>query len=265
LCLAMTQILLSFMRWKLVVLSKGVNLSLRNDFKTFYFSVFSGQWLIAGVGSDVIKTFQLKNNKKKLSLRNIFLLLIVDRFYAIAGLILIGILVGIFCSPLFISSYNLISIIIIILGLFVSMAILVNKSNKISNTLAFVFNSRRLFFKALVLSSLNIAVGASIFVLIFQTSAGLMDWRLVYGLGWFALVASVVPLTPGGLGIRELSLIFVGEVLNFDAEAIVVSSLVFGFIFMLISIPAIFFVDAKGFADLSWFERLLSERRVEGE
>lgn len=202
-------------------------LSELDNLKLYSKGMFYNLFLPGGIGGDGYKVFYLRN-QKSISTKSIILALLNDRFAGLIALLLLVLFFG--WNTNLINDFGMYYFILSCLVIPVSLITLIK-----------VFPSfRHVLHKTLSFSLLvqGIQVLSALFIL---KAIGITDSYADY-LFLFLLssIASVIPISIGGLGLRELTFILGAKYLGIDQEAAVALSLIFFTVSALVSLLGIF-------------------------
>ena len=218
-------IILNSYRWLIILKSHKFKISFFEIFKLVYISSFFNNILPGSYGGDLVRIFFIskiaKKNKLKIS-SSIFL----DRIYGLFGLIFLGNFVFLIVSIrydyfYFFIIFNCISIILIIL-----IYIIIKRFTFLSNFAYKIKNFFELQFDVL-LKCISISIVLFFFVHLsiyiisryyFELDINLL---IVFFSNTISTLSSVIPITPGGVGIAE----FVYVRINQDLFNIYLSNL----------------------------------------
>ena len=218
-------IILNSYRWLIILKSHKFKISFFEIFKLVYISSFFNNILPGSYGEDLVRIFFIskiaKKNKLKIS-SSIFL----DRIYGLFGLIFLGNFVFLIVSIrydyfYFFIIFNCISIILIIL-----IYIIIKRFTFLSNFAYKIKNFFELQFDVL-LKCISISIVLFFFVHLsiyiiskyyFELDINLL---IVFFSNTISTLSSVIPITPGGVGIAE----FVYVRINQDLFNIYLSNL----------------------------------------
>ena len=218
-------IILNSYRWLIILKSHKFDLSFIETFKLVYISSFFNNILPGSYGGDLVRVFFVSKIAKKNKLK-ISSSILLDRVYGLFGLIFLGNIAFLLVSirynyfDLFVL-FNFISIIIVFLIYLAGnkFILLRNLTDKIKKFFEIEFKS---FLKCILISIvLFFFVHLSIYVIskyYFELEINLI---VIFFSNTISTLSSVIPITPGGVGIAE----FVYVRINQDLFNIYVSNL----------------------------------------
>lgn len=207
----------------------GVNLTHLQNFRLYAIGMFYNLLLPGGIGGDGYKIIILRN-KTGASGKQLLHALVFDR---LSGLVSIIFLIGIFwlllrdSFPLSWKDWDL-TLIIISFGVlpffwFVSRFFFQTFLPSIwrGSVLSFAGQVGQLFSAYLILKSIGINDGTGIYLMVFLISS----------------IVTIIPITLGGVGIREMVFVFAQKILDFDVERSIVFSILFFLLTSITSLP----------------------------
>ncbi len=204
----------------------GINLSFKTNLILYYVGMFYNLFLPGGIGGDGYKAYLLKKHfDKKLSL--LIAALLFDRISGLVALILLASLLFVF-SDYAIYPLNILSI-VIGLAVFFGFYFFCRKYNKF----ALYLNKNMILALGVQLLQL---VCAFFIILSLPQSVNIMDFLVLF---LISSVVSVLPVTIGGVGIRELTFLYGLKFIHHDPSIGVAFSFLFFFITMLSSLIGI--------------------------
>ena len=207
----------------------GIEIEQKANLILYYVGMFYNLFLPGGIGGDGYKAYLLnKYHDTKLSL--IIQALLFDRISGLVALIFLGALLYPFSSfdiPLF--YYISIALIFLTYPLFFIVSKKLNKFLKYfkeTTALGLVVQILQLISALFIIYSLNSNVPIVEFLVLFLISS----------------VVSVLPISVGGVGVRELTFLYGLKLINYPSDVGVAFSFLFFFITMLSSLIGIFFL-----------------------
>ncbi len=207
----------------------GINLSFKTNLILYYVGMFYNLFLPGGIGGDGYKAYLLKKHfDKKLSL--LIAALLFDRISGLVALILLASLLFVF-SDYAIYPLNILSI-IIGLAVFFGFYFFCKKYNKFA---LYLNKNMALAFNVQLLQLLS----AFFIILSLPQSIKIIDFLVLF---LISSVVSVLPITIGGVGVRELTFLYGLKFIHQDPSVGVAFSFLFFFITMLSSLIGIFSV-----------------------
>ncbi|UII27038.1 flippase-like domain-containing protein [Fulvivirga maritima] len=197
--------------------------------KLFYFGMLYNIILPGGIGGDAYKVILLKGQFNKRG-RDILKALFLDRLSGLAGLLFLALILALIINMPWNENFNtltLLSSILIYPGYF-----LVNK---------FIFPSfTKSFLSVNILGILmqGTQVICAYFILLsLGAEANYLSYLLVF---LVSSIATIIPVTLGGLGMRELVFLYAADFLVFDKETAIALSLLFFLITVASSLLGLF-------------------------
>lgn len=238
-------IILNSYRWFIILNSHKLKITFSEIFKLIYLSSFFNNFLPGSYGGDLIRVFLISKITKKNKLK-ISSSILLDRIYGLLGLIFLGNFVFLIISIkydyiYFFVIFNLIIIVIIFLIYLITrkFILLNNLAYKIKNFFEIELHA---LLKCIVISIiLFFFVHLSIYIIskyYFELNINLF---IVFFSNTISTLSSVIPITPGGVGIAE----FVYVRINEDLFNIYISNLAnviiyFRLINILTCLPSLF-------------------------
>jgi len=215
---------------------KEINIHL--DFKTnlilYYIGMFYNLFLPGGIGGDGYKAYLLKKHfNQKLSL--ILQALLFDRISGLLGLIFLGGILFLFSSYVFFP-LNILDIFIISI-LYIAFYIFSKKYNKFPKYLTQTISLGLIVQMLQLISALFI-----IFSLPQQTP--ILDFLVLF---LISSVVSVLPISIGGIGVRELTFLYGLNYIGYNADIGIAFSFLFFFITLVSSLIGFLFIHKKLF------------------
>jgi uncharacterized membrane protein YbhN (UPF0104 family) len=206
-----------------------INISQKANLILYYVGMFYNLFLPGGIGGDGYKAYLLnKYHNTKLSL--ILQALIFDRVSGLIALIFLGAILYPFSSfdiPFF--YYLAISLAILIYPLFFII------SKKLDRFLEFFKTTT---FLGLIVQILQL-VSAYFIILSLNSNVPIVEFLVLF---LISSVVSVLPITVGGVGIRELTFLYGLKLIDYPSDVGVAFSFLFFFITMLSSLIGILFL-----------------------
>ena len=211
----------------------GVLFQRKVGIKLTYIGMFYNLFLPGGIGGDGYKIFLIKKHFKNEKLKKIITAALLDR---ISGLIALVFL----CLPILTqtSTYYLFSdprinfTFFVIIVLYYPIAILVNRQ---------IFKSFKKAFPITDLQSLGVQIGQLLCAFLILKSLGVNNFHFDYlELFLISSIAAVLPLTIGGVGIRELVFVYGYKYLVVDKNLAIAFTLTFFVITVLSSLAGVF-------------------------
>ncbi len=207
-----------------------VNISHRMNVKLYLLGMYYNLFLPGGIGGDGYKAYWL-NKRFEAKLKDIISILLLDR---VNGLVALGVFALAFTQMIELP-YEWLDVWIIIMGIIVAYVIHYVILQKIFKKLINIFITSHLL--SLLVQSLQLM---TIFCLLMAMGIGNNFW----GYGFVFLISSIVsvlPLTIGGIGSREVVFLLGAEVLHLDQGVAITVSVLFYFLTAITSFSGIYF------------------------
>jgi uncharacterized membrane protein YbhN (UPF0104 family) len=207
----------------------GINISQKSNLILYYVGMFYNLFLPGGIGGDGYKAYLLnKYHNPKLS--QIIQALLFDRISGLIALIFLGALLYPFSSfniPFF--YYLAFALIFLTYPLFFII------SKKLDKFLLFF---KETTFLGLIVQILQL-ISALFIIYSLNSDVPIIDFLVLF---LISSVVSVLPISVGGVGIRELTFLYGLKLINYPSDVGVAFSFLFFFITMLSSLIGIFFL-----------------------
>lgn len=230
------QTLLAMLRWKFVLKAYNININFSESFRIFFSGQLINQTVGFGVGGDILKSYLLF--KFGGTLKSTFKLLIVDRLTALLSILLLCyVYIGYSRNEYINSNSYMISVFLSLLCIFTLIVIFVlvlldNYHIDRIKFIAFSILSSLLGFLLCVLSAFTI-------VMTFFTDLHFSDFAAAL---LPSLLVASIPITVGGWGTRELSVIYFLSNLDIPNEISFFISICLGIFTLICSLPGLFFI-----------------------
>lgn len=239
--LILLTIILGSWRWYLILKDHNIKISFFNVFQISYIGIFFNNFLFSNIGGDVLRVYYTSKIEDKNKFKNSFTI-ITDRICGFTGLIILGFFTLILI--LFSEKNYLISIGLIIF--FFSLLILLKKLKELrlfKKVLNFINIQKSTFLKAILISiGLFLTVHLSIYYtanFIFEKELNIL---IVFFANFISSIIGAIPITPGGIGISELSFIFINnEIFNLNINNLANIIIYYRLITLIVSLPGIYF------------------------
>jgi len=218
----MSQII-SAKRLELILLTKKVAISLKEQIKLYYLGMFYNLFLPAGIGGDGYKVYYF-SKLFQIKIKTLIKLLLYDRFVGLSGLLFL-LLIGLY----FYFDYKIISSIFVLCVLLIGGVVLF-----------FFKDLNGVFFQVLLISIVIQALQGLCGYLLFENLTQLYGVYLI--LFFISSLATVFPFTIGGLGAREAVFVFGLSNLDINYEAGVLFCGLFFSLTVLSSLFGVFFI-----------------------
>lgn len=244
---------LASLRWYLLLRSINFKIDLKKIFEVIYISNFFNTILLGGYGGDIFRVYYISKSSdfNKLKLMTTVL---IDRIIGLIGLVSVGIffliLIFDFSKILYlITNVNFITLLIVVpliifflIATYLIMKKVKGKNLNISNFFLFLKKYSLVFFTSYLLSIILFLITNLIVYLItnnfFSFNISIFQ---IYFSNSLSILFNSLPLTPGGIGIGELSFVeankFIGTSNLFGLANVII---VFRIINFTISIPALY-------------------------
>lgn len=243
--LTVLTVILGVYRWYLILNSFNVGMTFKKTFKIYYIAFFFNNILFGSVGGDVLKIHYIVKHSKNNRLRNNITILI-DRVFGLMGLFFLGIISSLIVL-IEIGQYRLFyySILFLIFSIFIFLIIfqLIKKKNYYLKIKVFLLKTYKNFFIAFILSIIIFfIIHYSTFIIskfIFNFDISLLQ---IFFSNFVSTIVSALPLTPGGVGLAEISFAFTNKyffniLLNNLANVIIYLRIVD----FIVSLPSLYF------------------------
>lgn len=262
---------LSSYKWKLLIDSQGINISFFKLYKYYLFGTVSNLFLPTSIGGDLIKSFALLKKEKKDSKSPVFFATISDR---LTGFIALSFYV-VFFSFLNNNAYNemglgvsdLLRFAIFIAVLFFIMAaifyLIYEKNEKFRVFLAEYNSCLKIFLKnknkvatVFIISFVFHFISVFNSYLLFMCLGSVISLQfLFFAIPLNRLIVSV-PVSYGGLGLNELSLIKIFSIIGIAPEILVSYSLLgYANIVFLLAVLLVY-IAVRRIINLKFFHKL---------
>ena len=232
-------------RWSLVLKSTNIKNTFFENFIIYYMCTFFNNFLFGNLGGDFIKIYYVSNLSKNNKIKN-SLSIAIDRIFGFLGLIILGVISA--CLILF--TQDEIIMILILVSSIIIFFLLIFFSIKFFKKIIIIKNFLKYFnlnificIKFVFLSSIIFfLVHTSIYVISNKIFGFNIDLNHIFFSNFISLFLSAIPISPGGIGIGEVTFVFINENLfntyiNNLANVIVY----FRLIVFITSLPGIFF------------------------
>lgn len=193
----------SAVRLTYLIRDLGINISLWTNSKLYLLGMFYNLFIPGGVGGDAYKIFYL-NKKHDIKTKESFWPLLIDRGSGLFSLLVLILVCAYFIDITIIEHQQLIITALIIFG-FIAITIIIRIIRKAH---------LKTFFITLPLSFLTQSLQAAC-VYLFIHAIGVTHHTIEYFLLFFvSSIATIIPITPGGIGLRELTYKFGSPLLD---------------------------------------------------
>ena len=208
----------------------GVFLTQKSNLKLYLLGMFYNLFLPGGIGGDAYKGYVIQKNYP-VPTKRVVSALLLDRLSGLLLIFLYSCLFAIFMKNEYLASYRITIGILAVLSLVVVWAI--NKK--------WFTSLHAVFWKSFGFSAL--VQGTQLVSIVFILKALSISLNTVAYLFVFMLssIVSVVPLTIGGIGSRELTFFYGADILGLDENTAVGVSMVFFLITAIVSLFGVFY------------------------
>jgi len=218
--------LVSAFRTLIVFKKYSIPVSGWENIKLYWIGMFYNLFLPGGIGGDIYKTVII-NNKYESGIRLSAGIVLIDRIAGVVALTVLAMIIAPFTSLN--DQYLWISVIgipVSIIGFYGSIMILIPKLKGITS---------RLLGLSFIVQVLQIL---SVFALMgaFEINTNHLEYLLIF---LISSVAAVLPVSFGGIGIRELVFFSLSKYMNLDQNVAVTISFTFHLITLIASVPGI--------------------------
>ena len=253
--LTLVTILLAAARWYLILKSLNFEIDFKRVLEIVYIGTFFNNLLIGGYGGDAMRIyyiFKASEEKKLLLSLSVFF----DRLIGFAGLLAVGIffLLQILnineIYNLIIKNINIFYFCVLIMFLILSFLIFINfevfkrPRDMIKKFLLYLLHKKKMFFICLILSiTLFCIVNLSVFVISDTIFNFQINLKQIFVSNSVTVLMNSLPITPGGVGIGELSFIKMNNLFVDSSMLIGLANVIifFRIVNFIVSLPAILF------------------------
>ena len=243
---------LASLRWYLLLKSIKFKINFKKIFEVIYISNFFNTILLGGIGGDIFRTHYISKSSdfNKLKLMTTVL---IDRVIGFIGLLTVGLFFLILIIDFFelielIKKLNfqiLLTFIFTIFGLLFCYFIFKKSKNKFSKLQGIFYYIKKYYFVILISYFLSILLFLTTNLIVFLITVNFFSFEIsilqIYFSNSITILFNSLPLTPGGIGLGELSFVkaneFVGAI---DLLGLANVIIFFRIINFTISIPSIF-------------------------
>lgn len=202
-------------RLQRMLVSSGIRISALSNLRLYWISMFYGMFLPGGLGGDAYKVFYLKKSFSNFSVISLTKILLWDRILGFVVLILLALVPATVLLPGNGWELSLIPAFVIV---FYSLRWCVNHW----------IPGIRSDYAQLLLLSVFIQLSQIIAMIALMVSIGLYEKFIEYSLLFLlSSIVSILPITVGGIGIRELAFLYGSKLLAIPHEPAVISSFLF--------------------------------------
>jgi uncharacterized membrane protein YbhN (UPF0104 family) len=212
----------------------GINLSETENLKLYWLGMFYNLFLPGGIGGDAYKIILLKKEFNK-TYKTISTAVLLDRISGLVALIGLAI-ISVCFIPL--SKWHLILVIISFFSGYTVYRFLLFRY--------FATHRQNILKTDLLGLIVQLSQGFSIICITFALSTA-QNFAVLLVIFYISSLSTLLPLSVGGLGAREIIFLFGANYLGFPQEVSVSISLIFYLISALISLFGVYFVFGKTF------------------
>ncbi len=243
------------MRWKVILDSQKMAVPMGELIRITYISMSLGQLLPGGVGPDLFRGFAL-NRKNQGRLLDITATILIDRFMGIFSMFLVA-LAGAIVAYFLGLSTDLIFPLLLLNALIVAAWLLspflraltasmsvfqkgkLKKINHLFQALTDKEMLKKIFVKIFSLSVVVQVCRIGVFYFLYLAYGSAVDF--VYYIVFIPIlyVATVIPVSIGGLGVREGTLVYFFSALNVPAEISVSVGIIYHILHLLGALPGV--------------------------
>ncbi len=208
----------------------GVSLKFKDNLMLYYLGMFYNLFLPGGIGGDGYKAY-LINKHFKVKLKDIITALFFDRLSGLIGLIFLGSLLFMF-SSYNIYPFNILNILLflLIIPFFYFLSRYLNK---------FLLFFKHTLFLGIVVQLFQLLSAYFILLSLHQNSY-LIEFLVLF---FISSILAVLPITIGGVGIREITFLYGLSFIGLNADKGVVFSLMFFVITLISSLIGVLFLN----------------------
>jgi uncharacterized membrane protein YbhN (UPF0104 family) len=223
-------IICSSIRLTYIIRDIGINISFWTNTKLYMLGMFYNIFIPGGVGGDAYKIFYL-NKKFDVKTKESFWPFLIDRGSGMFALLVLILICGFFIDLPLVPHLNLILISLMVFG-FISIYFIIRIMRKAHLTT---------FFYTMPLSFLT-QISQAAMVYLFIHEIGVSHHSIEYFLLFFvSSIASIIPITPGGMGLREATYHFGSTYLEIDEHIGTFVASLFFVITLLVSFTGIYY------------------------
>ncbi|GAX87633.1 conserved hypothetical protein [Lebetimonas natsushimae] len=211
------------------------NIKVTPSFKTqlmlYYLGMFYNILLPGGIGGDAYKAYKFQK-KFEVGYKKIIKALLIDRF---SGLFAIFVIISVL---VFFSSFKVFLV-------YASSLLLISPFVLYFIHKYLFFEFKKSFFKTFIFSLIIQSLQLITFILIlfaFNVKENLIDYGILF---LISSIISVIPISIGGVGLRELTFLYAAKYFNINAEAGILSAFLFFIITLISSSIGILFIRSK--------------------
>lgn len=222
--------IISALRLNLYFHQLAIPLTQKSNFKLYLLGMFYNLFLPGGIGGDAYKGYLIKKNFE-VDTKKVVSVLVLDRLSGLLLLFIYACILGFFLKSDFLAGYE----IVLIISIIVSVVVFWFLNKKFFKFVLAVF------WKSFAYSSLvQLAQLGSVFFILkalaiqVQTTAYLFIFLI-------SSIVSVLPVTIGGIGSREITFLYGAKFLELDENTSVGISMVFFLITALVSLFGIYY------------------------
>lgn len=220
------------------------SLTLLDATKGYVLSAYGSIFLPSAIGGDVLRIEHMKNSTGT-TRKESFLVAATERVLGLLSLVFLTICVLFFDVPFTMSWYWLITAVIGGFALFLGSKFLLDSSDDgsmLNRTLTYVrsYASMKLLLPVFILSVLFQVISLSVPVLVAYSLAGLNVAIIIALVTPAIALFSALPISIGGIGLREASYVGTGALFNIDESVCLLSGLALSMSIILSGVPGVF-------------------------
>tara|TARA_B100001175_G_scaffold313172_1_gene320330 strand:- start:703 stop:1608 length:906 start_codon:yes stop_codon:yes gene_type:complete len=232
-------------KWYVILKSFDVEISFLKTLKIYYIASFFNNVLFGTIGGDILKIHYVLKHSKKNKLRNNITILI-DRILGFLGLSFLGffsIVIIIIESQQIKFLHYLIYFILFFMILSIFLVYIIRKTTLFLKIKYFYFKHYKKFLLAFILSIL-------IFFIVHYTTYLISEYIFSFNISlneiffssFMSTIVSAIPLTPGGIGLGEITFAFTNKYFFDNILANLANIIIYlRIIDLLVSLPSLFF------------------------
>jgi len=224
-----TSKLIAALRLNIFFGKAGLDISNKINIKLYLLGMFYNLFLPGGIGGDAYKIYLLQKNYKT-GTGKLFGAVLTDRFSGMAVLVILALILFAFPGiPIDYHRWSLAVIPLVIIGFYFFMR--------------WFYPHFLGIYPITMLYSFGVQLTQLICVCLISLALGNTDFMLFYLLIFLiSSIVAVLPVSIGGMGLRELSFLYGAEFLGIDVNLAIAISLMFYLITALVSLGGLYFV-----------------------
>lgn len=248
------------LRWKTLLASHDFQISLWSLNKIIFISMFAGQFLPGVIGTDIVRGYMVAKSQGRTG--TVVMTLLIDRIVGIYGMGFVAV-IGVLVAEMLGRSTGLLTVVLLfIFFLVISATVLILGVERIRRQRWFLgtrwekLSARlvRLAFSAttlmrrhnaltgvLIVSVAIVLVRCYVFYCLYRAFGASVPFDVLMVFIPIMFVAVLLPVSLGGLGVRETTLVYLFRTMGVAAEVSVSVGLIFHFLQIALSSPGIVF------------------------